>query len=124
MLANLTNVQKRWVLFLVGCIGIRLFFVYLARTLSLESLRIMGYLAIIPAIGFMVIYLFGLRKTGAEVFGGQIWWNSLRPIHALLYAIFAWMAIQGDCCAWIPLLADVSLGLLAFLYHHLIATKK
>lgn len=118
MLANLTNIQKRWVLFLVGCIGIRLFFVYLARTLSQEWLRIMGYLALIPMIGFLLIYWFDLRKTGAEVFGDKIWWNNLRPIHAGLYGIFAWMAIQCDRRAWIPLLVDVTLGLIAFLHHH------
>jgi hypothetical protein len=114
----LTKIQKRFLLFLFGCVGVRLLFVYLARVLSPENLRIMGYLALIPMIGFILIYWFDLRKTGAEVFGDKIWWNDLRPIHAAFYGIFAWMAIQGDRRAWIPLFADVTLGLIAFLHHH------
>lgn len=115
-----STLQKRLLLFLFGCITFRLFFVYLARTLSPINLRYMGYLALIPAIGFLVIYFGGLRKTGPEVFGGKIWWNALRPIHALLYLTFAYMAIHNMNNAYVPLLIDVLIGLGAFLYHYFI----
>ena len=38
----------------------------------------MGYLALIPAIGFMYIFLTGSREKGGEVFGARIWWNSFK----------------------------------------------
>jgi hypothetical protein len=79
----------------------------------------MGALAIIPAVGFMTIYFGGLRKTGAEVFGERIWWNNLRPLHGLLYALFAYMALQRDNRAWIVLLIDVVIGFTAFVMHRL-----
>jgi hypothetical protein len=41
--------------------------------------RIWDFLAILPAIGFMYIYLTDSRKTGQEVFGQKIWWNHLQP---------------------------------------------
>ena len=114
----LTTLQKRMILFLVGCIGVRSYLVYLAKTVKPNNLKLMGYLALLPAIGFTYIYLTGSRKTGPEVFGDKIWWNDLRPIHAMMYFIFAYLAIQGKEYAWKILLADVLLGLTAFLVHH------
>jgi len=107
---------KRLLLFLIGCIGMRSLFAYIARVASVGVLRIMGWLALLPAIGFMYIYVSGARRTGAEVFGEKIWWNSLRPVHALMYFTFAWLAINGmSGIAWKVLVADVLLGLGAFL---------
>ncbi len=107
---------KRLLLFLIGCIGLRSLFAYAAKVASVGVLRIMGWIALIPAIGFMYIFVSGARQTGAEVFGEKIWWNSLRPIHGLMYFAFAWLAINGmRGIAWKVLAADVVLGLVAFL---------
>lgn len=106
---------KRLLLFLIGCIGMRSLFAYVAKVASVGVLRVMGWLALIPAVGFMYIYLTGARQTGAEVFGEKIWWNSLRPVHAAMYFAFAWLAINGMReVAWKVLAADVVLGLSAF----------
>jgi hypothetical protein len=109
---------KRMLLFLIGCIGTRLLFVYIAKISSVQVLKYMGYLALLPALGFMYIFLTGSRKTGPEVFGEKIWWNHLRPIHSLIYFAFSYNAINGNKQSWLYLLADVSIGLLAFLNHH------
>jgi hypothetical protein len=114
----MNNIQKRFLLFLFGCIGVRLLFVYIAKTISLEYLPILGYISILPAIGFAYIFLTGSRETGAEVFGDKIWWNYLRPIHSLLYFIFAYYAINKVSTAWVFLLIDVLLGIISFLVHH------
>jgi len=106
---------KRLLLFLIGCIGMRSLFAYVAKIANIGLLRVMGWIALIPAVGFMYLYLTGARKTGAEVFGEKIWWNSLRPVHALMYFAFAWLAITGARgTAWKVLAADVVLGLGAF----------
>ena len=114
----MNTVQKRFLLFLIGCIGTRSLFVYLAKNATEKYLMYMGYLALLPAIGFLYIYFSGARKTGAEVFGEKIWWNNLRPIHSALYFTFAYNAINGNPMAWIYLLIDVIIGLLSFLGHH------
>jgi hypothetical protein len=115
----MNNIQKRFLLFLIGCIGLRSFFVYLAKILQIEYLRIMGFLALIPACGFLYIFFTGVRETGGEVFGDKIWWNDLRPIHSFLYFCFAYFAISGKRdIAWKFLFADVILGLSLFLFHH------
>ncbi len=114
----MNNIQIRFALFLLGCIPTRLAFVYLAKNISLQYLQLLGYLALLPAIGFIYIYLTGSRQTGGETFGDKIWWNNLRPIHALFYFYFAYYAIGGFRNAWVCLFYDVILGLLSFLTFH------
>ena len=114
----MNTIQKRFLMFLIGCIGTRSLFVYLAKNASEKYLMYMGYLALLPAIGFLYIYFSGARKTGAEVFGEKIWWNNLRPIHSALYFTFAYNAINGNPNAWIYLLIDVVIGLISFLTFH------
>ena len=114
----MNDIQKRFLLFLIGCIGTRTLFVLIAKNAGEKYLPLLGYLALLPAIGFIYIYLTGSRKTGAEVFGEKIWWNDLRPIHSLLYFLFAYNAIIGNTKAWIYLLIDVIFGLISFLFFH------
>jgi hypothetical protein len=114
----MNDIQKRFLLFLIGCIGTRALFVYFAKNAGSKYLPLLGYLALLPAIGFIYIYLTGSRKTGGEVFGEKIWWNDLRPIHSLLYFLFAYNAIIGNNKAWIYLLVDVIFGLSSFLIFH------
>jgi hypothetical protein len=114
----MNEIQKRFLLFLIGCIGTRFLFVYVAKNIDIKYLPLLGYLALLPAIGFIYIYLTGSRKTGGEVFGEKIWWNDLRPIHSLIYFLFAYNAIIGNNKAWIYLLVDVILGLSSFLIFH------
>ena len=114
----MTDLQKRLLMFLIGCIGLRVFFVILAKEVDVDSLPILGYLAILPAIGFAIIFLTGSRKTGPEVFGDKIWWNSLRPVHSLLYGLFAYNAINKNPDSYIYLLADVLLGFGSWLFYH------
>lgn len=114
----MNNIQKRFILFLFGCIGTRLLFVYIAKNVSLQVLSYLGYLALIPILGWLYIFFTHSRETGLEVFGEKIWWKSIRPIHIILYSVFAYLAINKDKNAWIALLGDVTFGLGAFLYHH------
>jgi hypothetical protein len=112
------NLHKRFLLFLIGCIGLRTLFVYIAKTIKPKHLPIVGIIALIPAIGFSYIYITDSRKTGGEVFDQKIWWGDLRPLHAFLYFTFAYMAITKYPRAWTVLFLDVALGLTAFIIYH------
>ncbi len=112
------NLQKRFLLFFFGCIGTRSLLVYTAKTANKTLLMYLGYFALLPAIGFLYLFFTGTRKTGAEVFGDKIWWNYLRPIHGLLYTLFAYYAITGNPNAWIYLLCDVLIGFTSFIIFH------
>jgi hypothetical protein len=114
----MNDLHKRFLMFLIGCIGLRSLFVVIAKYINTRYLKYLGYLALLPATGFLYIFLTGSRKTGPETMGEKIWWNNLRPVHSLLYFLFAYNAITGNRQAWIYLLADVLLGLISFLIHH------
>ena len=120
----MNTIQKRILLFLFGCIGSRALLVYVAKNIDINFLKYMGYLLLLPAIGFFYIYLTGIRTTGVEVFGDKIWWNNLRPIHGLLYLLFSYNAINGNKSAWIYLFIDVLFGLTSFLFYHFILKKE
>lgn len=109
--------EKSATLFLFGCLPVRIALVAIAYKYP-NVLPYMGYAALVVSIGFAVIYLGNLRKTGLEVFGRPIWWNDLRPVHAALYLWFALWAIKKNRLAWVPLALDVILGLVAFLRHY------
>jgi hypothetical protein len=117
-----SNLQKRFWMFLIGCIGVRSMFVVLAKYANVCYLKYAGYMALLPAVGFLYIYVSGSRKTGPETFGEKIWWNALRPVHSILYFLFAYNAIIGNKQSWIYLLVDVVFGLLSFLTHHYVST--
>ena len=112
------NIKKRIILFLGVCVLTRLAFVFIAKYVKPDYLPYLGLLALLPAIGFISIYLGDHRKTGREVFGGKIWWNDLRPIHSILYLLFSYFAITKNNNSWYVLLIDVIIGSLAFLNHH------
>ena len=114
----MNTMQKRFTLFLLGCIPSRIFIAYLASVMPLKWLPIMGYIALIPAIGFAYLFISGSRKTGGEVFGDKIWWNNLRPFHSFMYFWFAVNAIQRVSWSWKILAADVIVGLIMFLMYH------
>lgn len=115
---TLTQKQSR-VLFLTACMGSRLMLALLAATVSLEYLRVLGALATVVAVGFVIIYAGKLRPTGVETGGRPIWWNSMRPVHAAMYAAFAYFAWTGSQdLAWMTLTLDAALGLLAFVRHN------
>lgn len=114
--------QKSMTLFLLGCIPARLFLAYLSylsyNSYNTKYMNMIGVLCLFISIGFISIYVFGLRKTGQETFGKPIWWNDLRPIHGFLYAVAAYCAFYSKENVWKILLLDAMIGLVAFVRHH------
>lgn len=115
-----SNRLKRILLFIFGCIAVRLSLVWAAANVRDEWLLYMGIAALAVAVGFIIIHQYGLRQTGPEVFGESIWWDNMRPIHALMYATFFILAVTGRRSpAWKVLLLDAILGFVAFAKFHL-----
>lgn len=118
------TIQKRRLLFLLGCIPARLLLTYAAyATIKQQSQyakfrTVLGLFAILVGLGFWSIYLTHSRKTGTEVFGDKIWWNSLRPLHGSLWLVAGCMILQNHPQAWVVLLVDTMIGLVSFLRKH------
>ena len=115
---KMKDLQKRFLLFLGGCIPMRLLFVWLAKKMPLNYLPYAGAVALLPAFGFIYLFLTGKRTVGVETQGAPIWWSQFRLIHGFLYFCFAYYAFQRARNAYQYLLADVWLGLGLFLWHH------
>ena len=116
----MNDIQKRFLLFIFGCITSRLLLVFISKNINNKYLPYLAYISLIPAIGFIILYLGDYRKTGGEVMGGKIWWNDIRPIHASLYILFSLFALKKKSYSWIILLIDTIFGLFVFLYHYYI----
>ena len=115
---KINALQKRFLLYLGGCIPMRFGLAWLAKILPPIYLKYMGILTLIPAFGFIYLYLTGKRTTGVETMGAPIWWAPFRLIHGLIYFGFAYAAIRQYAMAYQILLLDVCLGLGLFLWHH------
>ena len=116
----MNELLKRQLLFLIVCIGIRSLAVYLAKTVNLFKLQLLGILYLIFGIGITTIYILNLRNTGREA-GGKIWWNPQRPIFGLIWISFGILAIlKKKDIAWKVLAIDVIFGLALFFNHHFI----
>ena len=111
--------EKQLLVFIFGCLTVRIAISVIVWILPESPLRyIAGPLLLIPAIGFAVIYIFNLRKTGGETMGKPLWWNHMRPIHATMYFLSAVLAMGGKNHAAIPLAVDVAIGAIASAVHY------
>ena len=109
-------IHKRFISFLLLCIPIRILLVCITKKINIEYLPFLGLIAIIIAIGFMYNFIF--KKEKGSTFNQKAWWNNLRPIHSLLYFIFAYLAFNKNNYAYIPLLFDVIIGFVSFIINH------
>lgn len=118
-LSKAETLQIRFWFFLLGCIGTRSACTAVAAYAPCSWLRILGALALILVARWFYLIFVGRRDTGIEVLGDRIWWVGLRPIHMLLWAFFAYLAL-GLChpMAWVVLAVDTIFGLLSFLVYH------
>lgn len=110
--------EKRVWFFLIGCLGARTALTVVASQINTDYLWILGVLAVLFVLAWIRIIFFVPRTTGPEVFGGRIWWQKHRILHATLYAIFATLAFAGERTAWVPLAFDTTLAFLFFINHH------
>ena len=122
---DISNIQKRFILFLVGCLGARLGITYIASIGSEQILKLMAIATAVTSVVWLVLFFGGYRKTGPEVFGSEIWWNSLRPVHAFMFMLFSIkvlgqldLPVLNQIEPWHILLCDTLVGLVAFLTYH------
>lgn len=101
------------------CVVVRALWAYLVMQTPAHRLPWVGAVALLPAFGFFTLYLTNQRlgpvtETGPHC---QLWWHALRPVHGVLYLLTALYAFRREThAAFVPLVVDVVLGLLAGLY--------
>lgn len=117
--------STRTKLFLGGCIPIRLALAglaYYALHKSENSLLTRGLPVVLMIMGAAMLYLYvtASRMDAPEGGADGTWWAPLRAVHGLLYLAAGLGMMFGYAHAWVFLLADALVGLLAFVYHHYI----
>ena len=120
MLNKLTGIERRYLLFLVGCMGSRYGLSYISYKYE-ELNKYIGIFTLIAGIGFLIIYFGKYRKRGLETGGELIWWNKLRLIHGTIYLLFSYIVLIHNRCSIKPsslLLLDATIGLVSFIYYH------
>ena len=105
------------ILFFTGCLPIRLlltFLAYISLRHDYSSLKcILISITFIIGIGFWIIYMKGWRKKGFETLGQPLWWNHLRPLYGTMYLLFSVFALFGSKNAWMILMLDIMIGIIA-----------
>jgi hypothetical protein len=104
-------------LFYYGCMPLRLGFAYAAYVANESHLRWMGLIALLIGVLFILVWVTKSRNVKGA-FGGNVWWSNLRPIHGILYIIFAISALNGSRDGYKILLADAGLGFVSFKYQY------
>ena len=105
----------RKIIFLIFCIGARILLAYISKNLSEQNLKFSSFIGFCIGIMFIILYLFDFRKFGIEASNGIVWWNSFRPVHGILFILYAIYAYKGEKKAYYILLIDASLGLLIWI---------
>jgi hypothetical protein len=118
--------MRRLVWFSVGCVGIRSLLPVAAGVLGSRdnrvTLGIMGVVCLLIGLSFAIQYTWHDDRTNAQGgFGGPVWWNNMRVIHAVLYLLFGVLVIADRSyrSAWVVLAVDIILSCLVVLRRHM-----
>ena len=112
---------KRFLMFLIGCMGSRFLLTYVTKISSFDNLKYISYVTGLIGLSFIYIYFIGSDSADKQLeWAGDkmIWWNHLRIVHGSLYLLFSYLAYNGNKDAWMILLVDTLIGLFSWLNHH------
>tara|TARA_B100001287_G_scaffold264929_1_gene257287 strand:- start:211 stop:588 length:378 start_codon:yes stop_codon:yes gene_type:complete len=115
----MNKIQKRFFYFLLMCIPLRIYLIYLAKNIKKKENKLyLLILMLVFGLGMLIVYLGGYRKTGAEVGGDEIWWDYMRPMHIFIYLYFSYLYYNNHEKAYEILIYDVVIGLISFTIFH------
>ena len=114
----MSNNKKILFIFFFACFPVRLLLAYIVKHLSNKALIYSGYLAIVISLLFIKSYLEYKPNLSIGAFGGKVWWENMRALHASIYLLYGLLSIKKYNKSWIVLLIDAFLGAIAFSYHY------
>ena len=112
---------KRYLMFLIGCIGTRFLLTYIAKIINTDYIKYISLVTGLIGLSFIYIYLFGSKTADKQLeWTGDktIWWNDLRIVHGALYLLFTYLSLMQNKDAWSILLVDTLIGLISWMKHH------
>jgi hypothetical protein len=94
------------------CIPARLVIAFLLYVIPVRWLPLVGGLSLLGVIGLTYRTL-TFTKTQRGAFNQPVTWNAARPFHAVVWLLFAILAIQKNTSAKIIPFLDVAFGIFA-----------
>ena len=122
--------NAKYALFLMLCIPTRFGIAYLSylysdprnrSTVSHLFALVLGVTALVWLALFLKLIS---RGSGFEAPNNRIWWNYLRPVHALLYLLYILHYVTKRSNGWIFMAADPVIGLSFSLANKFIVVSK
>ena len=110
--------KLRYSVFLFGCIGARLLYTFFSYMAEGTTLQILGFLALYPVVYWSYLLFVSEKGSNLSMISDIMWWKNLRPIHLILWALFAYLALSNHPLAYVVLLVDTAFGATAFFLHH------
>lgn len=102
---------KRILLFILLCIPVRIFLIYLVINLP-QYLFYYKILYLIMTLGFIRVYL---NKADKGFFGGEVWWHDLKLVHSFLYILFIILSNLNIKESYYALFPNIILGIIFFI---------
>ncbi len=99
------------------CVLVRFLFAYFTKII--KNNKIISFVTFLLSLSFFYLFLFDLRLNAPEA-NGITWWNIVRPIHGSLFLLFTIYYLKKYEFAYNFLLLDTILGIIFFMFHHLI----
>jgi uncharacterized membrane protein HdeD (DUF308 family) len=113
--------KQRLLQFLGICIIVRSLGALIAYLYPQSAItKVLAILYFMSGISMLYLFIANKRQNAPEG-GGITWWNNLRPIHAVLFMLFAFFALNGKKFSYLFLVSDVILGLIAVFTHRIIS---
>lgn len=100
-------------LFILGCIPVRLLMAYLPQIIPIEYLPYLGIVIGGMALGMLYFYFTNTRLNAFEA-GGKTWWHQYRLLHGMLLLVGSIYLIEKKRLASFPLVIDILIGLFLF----------
>lgn len=101
-------------LFLFGCIPVRLLLALLAYKIDEKYLQYLSILFIGIGLSFFYLYVSNTRLDAPEA-GGNTWWKNIRPIHGAFYLTAGIYALKKSRISALLILIDALFGLTSFI---------
>ena len=110
--------KKSTLFFWLLCIPLRVLLSVVACLYPTSTLvNVLAWIMLLVGLNMIRLWLFDLRLSAPEG-RGNTWWNSIRPIFAILYILFAMYTFKGYVGAYRFLVADVIIGVaIWFIFH-------
>lgn len=112
--------MNRILLVFLVCLPVRAALAVFAKWLGdnhPRGLYILGTIMLVFAIRMLVANL-QAKEGDVGLFGGPVWWNTLRLVHAFLFAVFFFMSMAQSRDAWVALAASVTIGAISAIAHY------